>query len=260
LRTCEDYLLKNLDNINVSGDPDENDELTTTARPDDSSSSNLPEIIEKNRISLEKLKGEGDKRQMPMPTKSSGLSSSANPELQLVGSIVDSTQPGPHSRPIQRIEDISPIDFKRDLLLTTDWHLYYKKLSALGVLVREKTYWPYFNQVFMVSSLENDGVDDLRRYLFSRAKPGNWIFSRNLLTDQMPQDIAQQIVREKLLENVQDEVPYFIDIQICYWEIDESDRLNIAISLVPGGKKQNAKRQIVIFFNYFLSILKLSFN
>ena len=43
----------------------------------------------------------------------------------------------------------------------------------------------------MVSAKFNDGIDDLKRYMFSRAKPAEWIFSRNMLTDQMPQEIAE---------------------------------------------------------------------
>ena len=78
--------------------------------------------------------------------------------------------------------------------------MYYKKLSSLSTLVRGKTYWPYFNQVFMISAKLNDGIDDLKRYMFSRARSAEWIFSRNMLTDQMPQEIAEMCVREKMLE------------------------------------------------------------
>ena len=71
-------------------------------------------------------------------------------DLELINTIVKATsgsmiEPG---KPIRRIEDISPFEFKQDLQRTTDWHLYYTKLSALSLFVREKTYWPYFSQVF----------------------------------------------------------------------------------------------------------------
>ena len=52
-----------------------------------------------------------------------------NPEIRLANEIA--TQSSPDSPQLRRIEDISPIDFKEDLLKTTDWHLYYKKLNSL---------------------------------------------------------------------------------------------------------------------------------
>lgn len=58
-------------------------------------------------------------------------------------------------------------------------------------MVFEKTHWPFFNQVFMVWAKMNEGVEERRRYLFAREKPGPWLFSRNLLTDQMPQDLMR---------------------------------------------------------------------
>lgn len=45
---------------------------------------------------------------------------------------------------------------------TTDWHLYYQKLSKLNLFVRERKAWPNFNQVFILSAKTNDGVDDLK--------------------------------------------------------------------------------------------------
>jgi GTPase Era involved in 16S rRNA processing len=232
LKTCEEYLLKNLKKINID---DQNFE-------EENSNQLLPE---KERISLEKLSDD----YIPLkPLSADKTIESSNKDVSLISSIVkdelENNKVGPI---IRRIEDISPFDFKKDLLETTDWHLYYKKLSSLGVLVREKTYWPYFNQVFMVSARTNDGVDDLKRYLFTRAKPNNWIFTRNLLTDQMPQDIAEMCVREKMLEHLPDEVPYEVGLNVAFWEIDECDSLNVVVNIIPGGAKGNFKRHLVTF-------------
>lgn len=222
LRRCEDYLLKNKDKIVIDDNQNEVDLVS-----------------EDSRITLEKLKGE------ILPENLNQKNSlSQNQDLALINSIVQSSEPNQGSQVLRRIEDISPIEFKKDLLKTTDWHLYYKKLSALGVLVREKSHWPYFNQVFMISAKNNEGIDELKRYLFSRARPGEWIFSRSLVTDQMPQDIAEMCVREKLLENYDNEVPYEVGIETAYWEVDEDDCLNIVINLLPGENKFNIRRHM----------------
>lgn len=231
LRQCEDYLIKNIDKIQIN------------------SNENVTDLIsEYKRITVEKLKGEV----LPEKLNPTNLNSE-NKDLALVNSIIQSTPDTSNSKVLRRIEDICPVEFKKDLLKTTDWHLYYKKLSALGVLVREKTHWPYFNQVFMISARNNEGVDDLKRYLFSRAKPGEWIFNRSLMTDQMPQDIAEMFVREKLLENYNNEVPYEVGIQTSYWEIDDDDCLNVAINIIPGQNKFNIRRHKV---NYIIIKIK----
>ena len=189
------------------------------------------------RITLDKLKNDY------VPEKLSLSGNNENTELGLISSIVKETKPS--EVVLRRIEDISPIEFKKDLLQTTDWHLYYKKLSSLGVLVRGKSYWPYFNQVFMVSAKNNDGIDDLKRYLFARARPNNWVFSRNMLTDQMPQEIAEMCVREKMLEILPDEIPYELGVQVAHWELDDDDFLNIVINIIPGNQKHKFKRHLV---------------
>ena len=113
------------------------------------------------------------------------------------------------------------------------------------MLVSGKTYWPYFNQVFMVSAKHNDGVNDLKRYLFSQGKPAKWMFTRNMITDQMPQEIAEMIVREKLLENLPSEIPYELGIEVVHWEIDINDSLNVAVDILPGTSKYKYNRHMV---------------
>jgi len=54
-----------------------------------------------------------------------------NTQVRLINSITSETAAATLTPALRRIEDISPVDFKRDLLETTDWHLYYKKLNSL---------------------------------------------------------------------------------------------------------------------------------
>lgn len=38
------------------------------------------------------------------------------------------------------------------------------------------------------------------------------MFSRSLITDQMPRDIAEMCVREKMLEYLDEEIPYSLNL------------------------------------------------
>jgi hypothetical protein len=147
---------------------------------------------------------------------------------------------------------LSAKEFKKDLLNTTNWHLYYKKLSSIDLLIRGKAHWPYFNQVFMVSAQLNDGVEELKQYLLSRAKPGPWFFTRSLATDQAPKDLAEMLIREKLLKYLPNEVPYQLGLETTFWEVDHNDTLNVIVNIIPASKKSNVKRNTVSYcFDFF---------
>lgn len=237
LKTCEEYLMKNQDRISLNGV--DSQEIVVQ----DQNSQLL--VQDHQRMTIEKLSQDYVPDKLtPSPTNHV---SNQNMQISLINSITSNSEPS-QAPALRRIEDISAVDFKKDLLETTDWHMYYKKLNSLSLLVSGKTYWPYFNQVFMVSAKHNDGVNDLKRYLFTRAKPGKWIFTRNMLTDQMPQEMAEMCVREKMLENMSDEIPYEIGLEIAHWEIDINDCLNIAINIIPGYSKYKYNRHMDALF------------
>lgn len=49
-----------------------------------------------------------------------------------------------------------------------------------------------------------------QRYLLLQAKPGAWEFHSSVLTSQSPQEICNNIIREKILEYLPLEVPYSV--------------------------------------------------
>ena len=58
-----------------------------------------------------------------------------------------------------------------------------------------------------------------------------------------------------MLEHLPDNVPYELELNVGHWEIDDMDRLNILINIIPAGKKSSPKRQLVSFL--FLITLPL---
>ena len=71
-----------------------------------------------------------------------------------------------------------------------------------------------FAEVVPVSALENDGVDILKDVLKKLAKPGPHYFPDDKFTDQPERVIVSEIIREKLLELLSDEVPHGIAVDI----------------------------------------------
>ncbi|KZC11893.1 PREDICTED: GTPase Era, mitochondrial [Dufourea novaeangliae] len=91
--------------------------------------------------------------------------------------------------------------------------------------------YPKFDDIFMVSALSGDGVNDLRTYLCDCAKAKDWQYDQNLCTDQSIDTIVVETVRAKLLDLLQDEVPYNIQIRLEHLDIGEDGTMNILVSL-----------------------------
>ncbi|XP_036745720.1 GTPase Era, mitochondrial isoform X4 [Manis pentadactyla] len=70
--------------------------------------------------------------------------------------------------------------------------------------------WPHFQEIFMLSALSQEDVKTLKQYLLTQAQPGPWEFHSGVLTSQMPEEICTNIIREKLLEHLPQEIPYSV--------------------------------------------------
>ncbi|KAI3386499.1 hypothetical protein SNEBB_005300 [Seison nebaliae] len=161
-----------------------------------------------------------------------------------------------HILKIEKVEERypSPVAIKEDLMNTQSWNLYYEKWKKLEDLIRiykksNGTFgWPYFSQIFMVSSLDSNGVNDLRNYLFLRTKNvKQWQFHRDVRTDQMPHRLTEMCVREKLLEYLPNEIPYQLQIETRSLEIDENDVMRIDVEIIC--RKRQYKRDISTILN-----------
>uniref|UniRef100_A0A8C2C4E7 GTPase Era, mitochondrial n=1 Tax=Cyprinus carpio TaxID=7962 RepID=A0A8C2C4E7_CYPCA len=91
--------------------------------------------------------------------------------------------------------------------------------------------WHLFKDVFMLSSIDREDVETLKKYLFDGAKPGHWQYHSEVLTDQGPEEMCINTIREKLLQHLPKEVPYSMTQQIEIWKESEDGVLDISIKL-----------------------------
>ncbi|KAM9272456.1 GTPase Era, mitochondrial [Morus bassanus] len=96
--------------------------------------------------------------------------------------------------------------------------------------------WPCFQEIFMLAALHGEEVDTLKRYLLMQAKPGPWEFHSGVLTSQSPQEICDNIIREKILEYLPLEVPYGVVQVTEMWEEGPSGELLIVQNLLVPRK------------------------
>lgn len=67
--------------------------------------------------------------------------------------------------------------------------------------------------VFLISAINDDGVDDLRRHLLSKCVSGDWAFESGTVTNLPFNKFAAEITREKVYELVNKEVPYKCEVE-----------------------------------------------
>jgi GTP-binding protein Era len=85
-----------------------------------------------------------------------------------------------------------------------------------------------FDEIIPISVLENDGISLVRDKALSLAVEGPHFFPDDAITDQPEKIIAGEIIREKLLELLDDEVPHGIAVAVeTMRERDDKDLLDI---------------------------------
>lgn len=65
-----------------------------------------------------------------------------------------------------------------------------------------------FENVFMISSLNGDGVEDIGKYLAKVVPEGEWLFPEDEVTDSSFEQFTSEITREHLYHRIHQEIPY----------------------------------------------------
>ena len=97
-----------------------------------------------------------------------------------------------------------------------------------------------FDAVLPVSALRSKGLDELLQYLARRIPEGPHLFPEDQITDRSQRFLAAELVREKIIRQLGDELPYAAAVEIESFSEDEQGVLHIhALILVErdGQKK-----------------------
>jgi GTP-binding protein Era len=75
-----------------------------------------------------------------------------------------------------------------------------------------------FEDTFMISAANGDGLDKLRERLGHMMPPGPWLYPEDQITDAPIRALAAEITREKLFERLHDELPYQATVETDSWK------------------------------------------
>jgi GTP-binding protein Era len=124
------------------------------------------------------------------------------------------------------------------------------KRNLLGIIERYLQLFP-FAEAVPVSASKQDGLDILKHALVKYLPEGPAVFPQDYLTDQPMRFLAGEVIRERILHTVRQEVPHAAAILIDTWE--ETPKLvKIAAtihverpgqkSILIGAKGENLKK------------------
>lgn len=75
-----------------------------------------------------------------------------------------------------------------------------------------------FSEIFFVSALTGDGLEDVKKRLAESMPPGPWMFPEDDVSDMPGRLLAAEITREKLFLNLHQEIPYGCAVVTDEWK------------------------------------------
>lgn len=133
-------------------------------------------------------------------------------------------------RLIERMGSEAKPNQKR-LLCINKVDLIEKKKDLLKV-VEEFKDLPGYERCFTVSGLKGAGVKDLTKYLMEQSVKRPWDEDPFVMSEEVMKNISMEVVREKLLHYIHQEIPYGIDHRLMDWKELRDGSLRIEQHLI----------------------------
>jgi GTPase len=111
------------------------------------------------------------------------------------------------------------------------------KLLSLIDWYQKETEW---RAIIPISALKGDQIEPLLGEIMGQLPEGEPLFAEDELTDQPLRVLAAEIVREKILENTGEEIPYVTAVVTEKWEEERADftRIYCAIYVEKESQKK----------------------
>ena len=88
-----------------------------------------------------------------------------------------------------------------------------------------------FTSIIPISAIKSDGVNIILEELKNIIPEGPQYFPEDMITDQPERQIAAEIVREKALKTLQDEIPHGIAVEVYEFKTRENGIIDISVNI-----------------------------
>jgi GTP-binding protein Era len=76
-----------------------------------------------------------------------------------------------------------------------------------------------FREIIPLSALKSNGIDELIGTIVKYLPEGPKLYPDDIVTDQMERFMASEIIREKVIEETKEEVPYSAAVEVDEWSV-----------------------------------------
>jgi GTPase len=151
-----------------------------------------------------------------------GMAESTLSEVDLVMFLVDATEPNPGAGDIFIIDQLK--NLKTPVFLVINKIDLVRKDEILAIIHAYKSLLE-FREIIPVSAKTNEGVgiilDEIRKVL----PEGPQFFPEDMLTDQPEKVIAAELIREKILNLTDEEVPHGVGVEVISFKERENKNM-----------------------------------
>ncbi|QNU65662.1 GTPase Era [Ruminiclostridium herbifermentans] len=148
-------------------------------------------------------------------------------EVDLIFFLAEATT-SPESLDISIIEQLKKV--KTPVLLILNKVDIVEKEKLLALIARYNELMD-FKAIIPVSALKKDGLDIILEEVLKYIPEGEKFFPEDTLTDQPEKIIAAEMIREKLLLNLDDEVPHGVGVEVTSFKERKDGLINIQATI-----------------------------
>lgn len=95
-----------------------------------------------------------------------------------------------------------------------------------------------YDATFMISALKKKGIDDITTHLSEELPNGPYLFDEDQMSDMPLRMMASEITREKIYDQLHQELPYSIMVQTENWEDFENGSIKISQVVIVARDSQ----------------------
>lgn len=88
-----------------------------------------------------------------------------------------------------------------------------------------------FKEIFPVSSLKKDGIDNVIEKLLVYLPEGPRYYPEDIVTDQIERFMAAEIIREKIMGKTSEEIPYSVAVEVQNWAERQDGIVSISANI-----------------------------
>lgn len=165
-----------------------------------------------------------------------GNSGQLDPQMMKAMPVFDLAVQLQHGKQNESYSEIILALNKVDLVTETEQF----KLTVVEDILRERC---DFSRSFFISALHGQGISELRSYLHSLAKEGDWVLPKGACTDKSLGELAVEFVREKLFKRLNQDIPYKLQIELASEDVMDSGGIHFEI--VIRVRDQHIKKIVV---------------